>query len=95
MAVFELVLFLLLVGVGLTLLAPRLGMPGPVLLAVAGVGLAFIPGVPVVVLDPKLALVTGNPNVCRITRLFDKAYGSSGPTSVRCRTAFHASLWRP
>jgi Na+/H+ antiporter len=56
MAVFELVLFLLLGGVGLTLLAPRLGVPAPVLLAVAGVVLAFIPGVPAVTLDPKLAL---------------------------------------
>ena len=56
MAEFELVLSLLLGGVGLTLVAPRLGVPGPVLLAIAGVALAFVPGVPLVALDPDLAL---------------------------------------
>ncbi len=56
MAEFELVLSLLLGGVGLTLIAPRLGVPGPVLLAIAGVALAFVPGVPPVALDPDLAL---------------------------------------
>ena len=46
MAVFELVLALLLGGVGLALLAPRLGMPWPALLALAGAALAFVPSVP-------------------------------------------------
>jgi len=36
MAVFELILGLLLGGVGLSLLAPRLGVPWPALLAGAG-----------------------------------------------------------
>ena len=56
MAVFELILALLLGGVGLALLAPRLGVPWPALLAVAGAGLAFVPGMPAVALEPELAL---------------------------------------
>ena len=56
MAVFELVLGLLLGGVGLALLAPRLGVPCPALLALAGAALAFVPGAPEVALDPELAL---------------------------------------
>ena len=47
---------LLLAGVGLSLLAPRLGVPWPALLAVAGAALAFVPGMPEVALDPELAL---------------------------------------
>jgi len=54
--VFELILALLLGGVGLALLAPRLGVPWPALLAVAGALLAFVPGMPEVTLDPGLAL---------------------------------------
>jgi monovalent cation/hydrogen antiporter len=56
MIVFELVLGLLLAGVCLALLAPRIGVPWPALLALAGVVLALIPGVPEVTLDPRLAL---------------------------------------
>ena len=56
MAEFEIVLLLLLSGVGLTLAAPRLKVPAPVLLAISGVALAFVPGVPPVMLDPRLAL---------------------------------------
>lgn len=56
MAVFEFVLALLLGGVGLALLAPRLGVPWPALLALAGAVLAFVPGVPEVALEPELAL---------------------------------------
>ena len=56
MLVFELILALLLAGVGLALVAPRLGAPWPALLALAGAVLAFVPGVPTVDLDPDLAL---------------------------------------
>ena len=56
MSTFELVLSLLLGGVGLALAAPRLGLPWPVLLAIAGTALAFVPGMPAITLDPKLAL---------------------------------------
>ncbi len=56
MGVFELVLGLLLGGVGLVLLAPSLGAPWPTLLALGGAALAFVPGMPVLALDPRLAL---------------------------------------
>ena len=56
MPTFELVLTLLLGGGALALAAPRIGVPWPVLLAIAGTALAFIPGVPAVTLDPRLAL---------------------------------------
>jgi Na+/H+ antiporter len=56
MAVFELVLALLLGGVGLVLLSPRLRVPWPALLALAGAALALLPGIPTVRLDPALAL---------------------------------------
>jgi Na+/H+ antiporter len=56
MSVFELVLFLLLGGAGLVLLSPRLGVPWPALLALAGAALAFVPRMPHVTLDPELAL---------------------------------------
>ena len=72
MAVFELVLLLLLGGVALTLVAPRLGVPWPTLLAVAGAGLAFVPGMPDVELDPELALALFVSPV-----LLDAAYDTS------------------
>jgi monovalent cation/hydrogen antiporter len=56
MGVFELTITLLLVGAILSMLADRFGIPYPALLALAGVGLTFIPGSPTVVLDPQLAL---------------------------------------
>jgi monovalent cation/hydrogen antiporter len=56
MALFEIVIWLLLVGAVLSLWADRLGVPYPALLALAGVALALIPGTPRVVLDPQLAL---------------------------------------
>ena len=56
MGVFELTITLLLVGAILSMLADRFGVPYPALLALAGVGLTFIPGSPTVVLDPQLAL---------------------------------------
>ena len=56
MAVFELILGLLLGGVGLALLAPCLRVPWPALLALAGAALAFVPGMPAVNLDPDLTL---------------------------------------
>ncbi|HEV7365554.1 MAG TPA: Na+/H+ antiporter [Gemmatimonadales bacterium] len=56
MAVFELVIVLLLVGAVLAAWARRLNLPYPALLALAGAGLALIPNVPSVTLDPQLAL---------------------------------------
>jgi len=77
MAVFELVLSLLLGGVGLALLAPRLGVPWPALLALAGTALAFVPGVPEVALQPELALALFVAPV-----LLDAAYDAS-PRDLR------------
>ena len=77
MAVFELVLALLLGGVGLALLAPRLGVPWPALLALAGAVLAFVPGVPEAALEPELALALFVAPV-----LLDAAYDAS-PRDLR------------
>jgi monovalent cation/hydrogen antiporter len=54
---FETVIVLLLIGAGLAALARRIGAPYPALLALAGAGLALVPGTPAVTLDPELALV--------------------------------------
>ncbi|HLA64540.1 MAG TPA: cation:proton antiporter, partial [Rhodothermales bacterium] len=56
MAVFEVVIAMLLGGAILAAVARRLGMPYPALVALGGVALALIPGVPTLVLDPELAL---------------------------------------
>jgi len=56
MEVFEIVIALLLGGAGLAALARRFSTPYPALVAVAGAGLALIPHVPALVLDPGLAL---------------------------------------
>jgi monovalent cation/hydrogen antiporter len=55
--IFETVIVLLLIGAALAALARRIGAPYPALLALAGAGLALVPGTPVVTLDPELALV--------------------------------------
>jgi Na+/H+ antiporter len=54
--VFETVIVLLLIGAALAALARRIGAPYPALLAMCGAGLALVPGTPVVMLDPELAL---------------------------------------
>ncbi|MET0390883.1 MAG: cation:proton antiporter [Polyangiales bacterium] len=56
MLVFELVVGLLLVGVVLALVADRIELPYPALLAVGGACLALWRGVPELTLDPELAL---------------------------------------
>jgi CPA1 family monovalent cation:H+ antiporter len=56
MVVFELVIGLLFVGAVLSIGARRANLPYPALLALAGAGLALVPNVPSVVLDPELAL---------------------------------------
>ena len=82
MLIFEVILLFLLAGVALTLLAPLLGVPWPALLAVAGTGLAFIPSVPVIPLDPALALALFFSPV-----LLNAAYDTS-PRALR-------ENWRP
>ena len=56
MHVFELIIALLLAGAGLTALSQRIGTPYPAMVALAGAGLALVPGTPTLVLDPELAL---------------------------------------
>lgn len=56
MYVFEIVIAMLLAGAGLTALSRRLGTPYPAMVALAGAGLALVPGTPTLVLDRELAL---------------------------------------
>ncbi|GAH47416.1 unnamed protein product, partial [marine sediment metagenome] len=77
MLLFELVIALLVLGAILTLWANRIGVPYPALLALAGAGLALIPGAPQVTLDPQLALALFVAPV-----LLDAAYDAS-PRDLR------------
>jgi CPA1 family monovalent cation:H+ antiporter len=82
MMIFEWIVGVLFGAVLLAALARRVGAPYPVFLALGGIGLAFIPAVPNLVLDPELALALFLAPV-----LMDAGYG----TSVRdLRTH-----WRP
>ena len=72
MALFELTLVLLLIAVALTALSRRLEIPYPSLLALAGVGIAFVPGAPMIEIDPELALALFIAPV-----LLDAAYDTS------------------
>ena len=56
MHVFEIIIGLLLAGAALTWIAHKIGTPYPALLALAGAGLALVPGTPTLSLDPELAL---------------------------------------
>src|SRR3954465_4886896 len=77
MDVFELVIGLLFVGGLLALMASRLGMPYPALLALVGAILALVPGTPDVRLDPELALA-----LFVAPTLLDAAYDAS-PRDLR------------
>src|SRR3954471_15844189 len=82
MEVFEIVIALLLAGAGLAAIARRMATPYPALVAVAGAGLALIPRVPTLVLDPELALALFVAPV-----LVDAAFDAS-PRDLRAN-------WRP
>lgn len=56
MTFFESLLVLLLAAVVLLQVARRLSLPYPAMLAVAGVGLALVPGAPAITLDPETVL---------------------------------------
>ena len=56
MHTFEVLLGLLAASVALALLARRLRVPLAVVLVLGGMGLALVPGLPTVALDPQLAL---------------------------------------
>jgi NhaP-type Na+/H+ or K+/H+ antiporter len=53
----ELILILLVVAAALAVAAERLDVPYPILLVVGGLGLAFVPGLPAVHIDPELVLL--------------------------------------
>ncbi|MDX8477707.1 sodium:proton antiporter [Mesorhizobium sp. VK24D] len=72
MALFEITLILLLIAVALTALSRWLEVPYPSLLALAGAGLAFLPGAPTIEIDPELALALFIAPV-----LLDAAYDTS------------------
>ena len=72
MEIFESVLLLLVIAVGLAALARRWNAPYPALLAGLGIVLALMPGMPHVVLDPQLALALFVAPV-----LLDAAYDTS------------------
>src|SRR4051794_41927658 len=82
MAVFEIVVALLLAGAALAALARRVGAPYPALVALAGAGLALVPGLPTLVLDPELTLTLFVAPV-----LVDAAFDAS-PRDLRAN-------WRP
>jgi Na+/H+ antiporter len=66
---FELILVLLATVVALHWVAARIGLPPSAALLVGGGGLAFLPGIPQISLDPELALVLFLPPL-----LMDSAY---------------------
>lgn len=72
METFEWIIVLLIAAASLAELARRLDVPYPTLLAVGGVGLAFLPSVPQWTLDPELALALFVAPV-----LLDAAYDTS------------------
>jgi len=53
----ELVLVLLVVAAGLAVAAERVKVPYPILLVLGGLGLAFVPGLPQVRIEPSLVLL--------------------------------------
>ena len=53
----ELILVLLVVAAALAVAAERLKVPYPILLVLGGLGLAFVPGLPAVKIDPELVLL--------------------------------------
>jgi CPA1 family monovalent cation:H+ antiporter len=57
MQLFELMIAMLLAIIALHYVADRLGLPPAVALLTGGVLLAFVPGLPVIALDPELVLV--------------------------------------
>ncbi|MBI0539565.1 Na+/H+ antiporter [Roseomonas sp. KE2513] len=67
MHVFELLLVLLAACVALAVLARRLNLPLAVTLVLGGMGLAFVPGLPPLVLDPELVLALFLPPLLQVS----------------------------
>ena len=77
MALFEITIALLLAGALLSALARRVGAPYPAFLALAGAGIALLPGAPVLTLSPELVLTLFVAPI-----LLDAAYDAS-PRDIR------------
>jgi Na+/H+ antiporter len=86
MVLFEWVLVLLLSSVVLTMVAGRLRVPYPSLLALAGAGLAFLPFAPTIRIEPDLALA-----LFVAPALLDSAFDTS-PRDLRRNAIPVASL---
>ncbi len=56
MEALELVLLLLAVVAAVTLLATRIGMPYPILMVIAGLGIGLLPGLPRIEPEPEIVL---------------------------------------
>jgi monovalent cation/hydrogen antiporter len=82
MAVFEIIVGFLLAGAALAAVARWVGAPYPALVALAGAGLALVPGLPTLELDPELTLTLFVAPV-----LVDAAFDAS-PRDLRAN-------WRP
>ncbi len=82
MALFEITIALLMTGALLAALARRVGAPYPAFLAIAGAGLALLPGTPSLTLAPDLVLT-----LFVAPTLLDAAYDTS-PRDLR-------DNWRP
>jgi len=83
---FELVIGLLFAGAVFALVADRIGVPYPALLALVGLGIALVPGARGVELDPELALA-----LFVAPTLLDAAYDAS-PRDLRENLASVVSL---
>src|SRR3954471_18843040 len=86
MEVFEVIVAMLLGGAALAAISRRIGAPYPALVALAGVALALIPGLPTLVLDPELTLALFVAPV-----LVDAAFDAS-PRDLRANWRAIASL---
>jgi monovalent cation/hydrogen antiporter len=86
MILFEWILLLLAAAVVLTMVAERVGVPYPSLLAIAGAGLAFLPFAPGIRIDPDLALA-----LFVAPALLDSAFDTS-PRELRRNVIPVASL---
>lgn len=67
MHAFEFLLGLIAACIALAVVAQRLNVPLAVVLVVAGMGLALIPGLPTIALDPELALVLFLPPLLQLS----------------------------
>jgi CPA1 family monovalent cation:H+ antiporter len=68
----EVVVVLLTMVAALTVVARRIGIPYPIVMVIGGLLVAFVPGLPVIVLDPDIVLLLFLPPI-----LFSAAYFTS------------------